>query len=70
MSEELKFIEEVKKKHIGKWIALKGKEVIAVCNTHEEIFKKLAESKLKEAYVFYSPTKREKEYGFLFQVLG
>ena len=67
MSEELEFIEEVKKKHVGKWIALKGREVVAVCDTHEEIFKKLVENRLKEVYVFYSPTEKEKEYGFCFR---
>ena len=63
---EIKFIEEVKRKYVGKWIAIKGKDVIAVCDTHEEVYKKLKEKNVNEAYVVYSPTEEEKKYGFLF----
>jgi len=59
-------IEKVKKEHIGKWIGLRDKNVIVVSDTHEEIYKQLKEKGISEVYVFYSPTEKEKKYGFLF----
>ena len=63
---QTEFVEKVKKEHVGKWIGLRGKEVVAVSDTHDEIYKQLKEGGLSDIYVFYSPTEREKKYGFLF----
>ena len=63
---EAEFIEKVKREHVGKWIGIKRGEVVAVSNTHEEIYKILKEKDLDKVYVFYSPTEEEKRYGFLF----
>ncbi|OYT46512.1 hypothetical protein B6U84_00280 [Candidatus Bathyarchaeota archaeon ex4484_40] len=63
---EAEFIEKVKREHVGKWIGIKKGEVVAVSNTHEEIYKILKEKDLDKVYVFYSPTEEEKRYGFLF----
>ncbi|MFB0522821.1 MAG: DUF5678 domain-containing protein [Candidatus Bathyarchaeia archaeon] len=63
---DAELIEKVKEEYIGKWIGLKGKEVVAVSDTHEEIYKQLKEKAMSDVYVFYSPTEEEKKYGFLF----
>ena len=63
---EAELIEKAKEEYIGKWIGLKGKEVVAVSDTHEEIYKQLKEKSMSDVYVFYSPTEEEKKYGFLF----
>ncbi len=46
----------------------KGKEVVAVFDSHEELIKKLKEKGLDNVYVFYSPSPKEREYEFLFMV--
>ena len=63
---EIELIEKVKKEHIGKWIGLRGKEVVAISDTHDEVYKQLMEKRMNDVYVFYSPTEKEKKYGFLF----
>jgi len=63
---EVDLVERVKAKHIGKWIGLKGKDVVVVSDTHDEIYKELKEKGMSDVYVFYSPTKEQKKYGFLF----
>ena len=65
---ETEFIEEIEKKYVGKWIAIKGKDVFAVCDTHEEVYKKLKEKNVNDAYVIYSPTEEEKSTDFSFEV--
>jgi hypothetical protein len=59
------FLETLKRKHIGKWIGLKGTDVLIVSDTHDEV---LRERHVDGAYVFYSPTENEREYRFLFLV--
>lgn len=61
-------IEKVRCKHVGKWIGLKGTSVVAVSDTHDAIYKRLKEKGIDGVYVFYSPTEKEREYGFLFWV--
>ena len=63
---ETRFIEKIKQKHVGKWIETKGTDVVAISDTHEEIYKQLKKKGFDGVYVFYSPTEKEKEYGFLF----
>ncbi len=63
---QVEFLEKVKKEYVGKWIGLRGREVIVVSDTHDDIYKQLREKGINEVYVFYSPTEREKKYGFLF----
>ena len=65
---EVEFIDEVKNKYVGKWIAIKGKDIIAVCDTHEEVYKKLKEKNVNNAYVIYSPTEEEKSTDFSSEV--
>jgi len=64
---ETKFIEKIKQKHIGKWIGTKGTDIVAISDTHEEIYKQLKKKSLDGVYVFYSPTEKEKEYDLLFR---
>ncbi|MEA2090073.1 MAG: hypothetical protein U9O89_04870 [Thermoproteota archaeon] len=64
---ETRFIEKIKQKHIGKWIGTKGNGVMAISDTHEGIYKQLKKKGVDGVYVFYSPTQKEKEYGFLFR---
>lgn len=68
MAEEIDigFLEEIKKKYVGKWIAVRGKVVVAFSDTHEELLKKLKEKSIDNVYIMYSPTEEEKEYEFLF----
>jgi hypothetical protein len=68
LAEEMGFLESVKHKHVGKWIGLKGTDVLVVSDTHDEVLRELRERHVDGAYVFYSPTENEKEYGFLFLV--
>jgi hypothetical protein len=63
---ETGFIEKIKQKHVGKWIGTKGNDIVAISDTHEEIYKQLKKKGVDGVYVFYSPTEKEKEYGFLF----
>ena len=62
------FVEEIKRKFEGKWIAVKDKEVVVVLDSHDEVIKELKKKELNNAYVFYSPLPKEKEYEFLFLV--
>ena len=64
---ETRFIEKIKKEHIGKWIGTKGNDVVAISDTHEDIYKQLKKKGVDGVYVFYSPTEKEKEYDFLFR---
>jgi len=59
-------VEKLKSKHVGKWIGLKDANVVGTSRTHEGILKKLKQGNIDGVYVFYSPTEKEKEYGFLF----
>jgi len=63
---EAEFIEKVKSGYVGKWIGVKNGEVMAVSETHEGLYKILRKKSLDGAYIFYSPTEKEKRYGFLF----
>jgi hypothetical protein len=68
MVDEIDFLETVKRKYVGRWIALKGEDVLVVSDSHDEILRQLREKAADGVYVFYSPTENEKEYGFLFVV--
>jgi len=62
---EMELVENVKKEYVGKWIGLRGRDVIAVSDIHDEIYRQLKEKGVSDVYIFYSPTEEEK-YGFLF----
>lgn len=62
-----KFVDQVKAKYVGKWIAIKSGKVLAASAFHEDIYRKLSPRQLDGAYVFYSPTEEQKKYGFLFR---
>jgi hypothetical protein len=68
MVEEMDFLETVKRKYVGRWIGLKGSDVLVVSDSHDEILRQLREKGADGVYVFYSPTENEKQYGFLFVV--
>lgn len=53
---------------MGKWVATRGKRVIAVYDSHEELIKELRRKGLDDLYVFYSARPKEKEYKFLLLV--
>jgi len=63
-----KFIEQVKAKYVGKWIAIKGGKVLATSVFHEDIYKRLTLKEIDGAYILYSPTEEQKKCGFLFRV--
>lgn len=63
---QAKLVERVKSQHIGKWIGLKNRRVVAISDTHEDLYRKLREKDLDGVYVFYCPTDEQKKYGFLF----
>ena len=68
LAEELSFLETVKHRHVGKWIGVKGTDVLVVSQSHDEVLRELKQRHVDGVYVFYSPTENEKEYGFLFLV--
>jgi len=68
LPEEIGFLEMVKRSHIGKWIGLKETDVLVVSDSHDEVLRELRKRNVDGAYVFYSPTEMEKQYGFLFLV--
>jgi len=51
---------------VGKWIGLKDGDVVAISDTHEDLYRELRKKSIDDVYVFYSPTEEEKKYGFLF----
>lgn len=59
-------LERIKKEHIGKWVAIKDSETVAIADSHDDLYRVLREKRLDGVYVFYSPTERERGYGFLF----
>jgi len=61
-------VEEIKRKYVGKWIGLKQGKVVVVSDTHEGVYEELRRRGIDGVYVFYSPTEKEKRYGFLFKV--
>jgi len=66
MESEQIFLDGVKKKFAGKWVGVKGREVVAVSESHEELVRKIKRKGLDGVYIFYVPTEKEKKYEFLF----
>lgn len=66
MPDERGFLETVKRRHIGKWIGVRETNVLVVSDSHDEVLRELKKRNVDGAYVFYSPTETEKQYGFLF----
>ena len=63
---QVKVVEKAKREHVGKWIGLRDGEIVAISDTHEDLYRELKRKGVDGVYVFYSPTEKEKEYGFLF----
>jgi len=61
-----KFVENLKAKYVGRWIAVKGNRLLTTAEFHEDIYRQLTQEEVDEAYIFYSPTEEQKKYGFLF----
>jgi len=59
-------LDGIKKKFAGKWVGVKGREVVAVSDSHEELLRKVKRKGLDEVYIFYVPTEKEKKYEFMF----
>jgi len=68
MDNEAELLEAVKRRYVGKWIAVKDRDVLVVTDSHDEILRELKKKNVDAVYVFYSPTEDEKKYGFLFLV--
>ncbi len=68
MAEETNLFENARRKYVGKWIGLKGKDVLLVSDSHDELLRELRNKNLDGVYVFYSPTDSDKKYDFLFMV--
>jgi hypothetical protein len=66
MESEQVFLDGIKKKFAGKWVGVKGREVVAVSDSHEELLRKVKRKGLDEVYIFYVPTEKEKKYEFMF----
>ena len=66
MKAEKVSMEEVRKKFVGRWIALKDGRVLTVSDSHDELMREVKQKGLDGIYVFYSPTEKEKKYEFLF----
>ncbi len=59
-------IEEIKKKNVGMWIAVRGDNVIVKSKDYHELHKMLKEKGLKEKItVVHSPSPEDKKHGFL-----
>ncbi len=63
---EQQMIQELEAKYVGQWISVKDGELIATSERHEELYDPLKEKNTSGTYVFYSPTRSKKGYGFLF----
>jgi len=63
---QAELVEKIKREHVGKWIGLKDGDVVAISDTHEDLYRELRKKSIDDVYVFYSPTEEEKKYGFLF----
>ncbi|MCD6231789.1 hypothetical protein J7K28_04070 [Candidatus Aerophobetes bacterium] len=63
---EDKIIEKIKSENVGRWIGIKKGKIVTTSENHRDIYKVLKERNLSGVYVFYSPTEKEKRYGFLF----
>jgi len=63
---EDKIIEKIKSENVGRWIGIKEGKIVTTSENHRDIYKVLKERNLSGVYVFYSPTEKEKRYGFLF----
>jgi hypothetical protein len=66
MVDDMDFLETVKRKYVGRWIGLKGEDVLVVSDSHDQMLRQLREKGADSVYVFYSPTENEKQYRFLF----
>lgn len=58
-------LEQIKKENVGKWIALKDEEVMAVDTDYHELHKILKEKGIKDVMVIRSPSPEEKKVEFL-----
>lgn len=63
---EKRLIEKIKSENAGRWIGIKEDKLVATSENHRDIYRVLKEKSLSGVYVFYSPTEKEKRYGFLF----
>lgn len=61
---EQEFVEEIKRRYMGKWIGVMGRRVVAVLDSHEELIEELKRRGLDNVYVFYSPSPRKRSTSF------
>jgi len=38
---QVELVEKIKREHVGKWIGLKDGDVVAVSDTHEDLYREL-----------------------------
>lgn len=59
----MKSLEKIKKRYVGKWIALSGGKVVAVNSDYHELHKGLKEKVVGNyVEVIYSPSPKDKKY--------
>lgn len=61
-------IERIKAEYIGRWVGIKDDELVAVSESHRELYKRLKEKGIGGIYVFYSPNRSRKK--ILFSLSG
>ena len=66
MESEQVFLDEVKRRFVGKWVGVKGRDVVVVSESHDEVVGEIKRKGLDGVYVFYVPSEKDKRYEFLF----
>jgi len=66
LESEQVFLDEVKRRFVGKWVGVKGRDVVVVSESHDEVVGEVKRKGLDGVYIFYVPSEKEKRYEFLF----
>ena len=66
LESEQVFLDEVKRRFVGKWVGVKGRDVVVVSESHDEVVGEIKRKGLDGVYVFYVPSEKDKRYEFLF----
>ena len=66
LESEQVFLDEVKRRFVGKWVGVKGRDVVVVSESHDEVVGEIKRKGLDGVYIFYVPSEKDKRYEFLF----